>query len=305
MKINQLIYFAAVDKYGSFSKAAAALYVSQPSISVAIRELEEELGYPLILRGNKGVSFTLEGLRVLERARVVLAEIDNIRSIKPRDELSGSIHIGGTPHYCNSILLEVKLGAQDCYPLVDIRLEENDSNSIIERVAAGELHLGVVQLCDVDTQTESREKASGKIGFLELFREEMCCVVGEHHPLVGAREQIPVDALLEYPYATYKNAMNQSVSDMFQRHAADRPVAHISEIVSLRRFIMRTNCYTVIPRRAVEYGNRVYNDKLVPIPVAELELCSAAGLVHRATRQTRLEQAIQELLINRCHEYSE
>lgn len=54
MRLNQLSYLVAIERYGTISRAAEALYVSQPSISVAVRELEEELGYPLLVRNNRG-----------------------------------------------------------------------------------------------------------------------------------------------------------------------------------------------------------------------------------------------------------
>ena len=68
MRLNQFEYLLALQRHGNFSRAAEELYVTQPSISVAIRELEEELGYALLLRSKKGVSFTAEGLIVLEKA---------------------------------------------------------------------------------------------------------------------------------------------------------------------------------------------------------------------------------------------
>lgn len=86
MRLNQLSYLVAIERYGTISRAAEALYVSQPSISVAVRELEEELGYPLLVRNNRGIRFTEEGLQVLQRARNILREVDEIHCIRQESE---------------------------------------------------------------------------------------------------------------------------------------------------------------------------------------------------------------------------
>ncbi len=305
MRLNQLQYLVALKKHGTFSKAAQALYVSQPSISVGIKELEEELGYPILNRSNKGFQFTAEGAQVLEKAQRILDEVEDIRRIQREEEdLTGAVHIGSTPHFCNSILLDVMLKIESRYPKCSLLIEECDSESVIRRIEAGNLQMGLIQLCDVDESLLIRKVSGQSLRFEELFREEMCIVVGEHHPLVN-RASVPMEELLRYPYATYKDAMNQQVAQMMKKYHCHARISHVSEIVSLRRFIMRTESYTVIPRRAVLYGNIVYQDKLIPLNVPGVNWKSAVGWVHGGERLDHLEQSVLEELVLRCKEYQE
>lgn len=305
MRLNQLQYLVALKKHGTFSKAAQALYVSQPSISVGIKELEEELGYPILNRSNKGFQFTAEGEQVLEKAQRILDEVEDIRRIQREEEaLAGAVRIGSTPHFCNSILLDVMLKIESRYPKCSLLIEECDSESVLRRIESGELQMGLIQLCDVDEALLIRRVSGQSLRFEELFREEMCVVVGENHPLV-ARETVPMEELLSYPYATYKDAMNQQVAQMMKKYHCHGRISHVSEIVSLRRFIMRTESYTVIPRRAVLYGNIVYQDKLIPLNVSGANWKSAVGWVHGGERLDRLEQNVLEELVLRCKEYQE
>lgn len=298
MRLNQLQYLAALEKHGTFSRAAQALYISQPSISVGIRELEEELGYPLLVRSNKGFSFTAEGLQVLDRAKTILNEVENIRRIGGGEgTMSGRVRIGSTPHFCNSILLDVMLKVEGRWPQVSLLLEECDSESVIRMVDEGALNMGLIQLCDVDEALLLKKD----LVFEELFQEELCIVVGENHPLAG-REQVTLDEVLNYPYATYKEAMNRQVARLLDGKGR---VSHISEIVSLRQFIIRTEHFTVIPRRAVLYGNIVYQDKLVPLPIPDLHWKSRVGWIHTGKKLEPLEQCVLEELIPRCKEYQE
>ena len=305
MRLNQLQYLVALRKHGTFSKAAQALYISQPSISVGIRELEEELGYPLLSRNNRGVQFTLEGLQVLERAQLILNEVDNIHRIQREDKpLAGEVRMGSTPHFCNSILLDVMLQIEGRYPQCSLLMEECDSETILRRIEEGSLQMGLVQLCDVDEELLLQRVSSRKLQYEELFREEMCIVVGEHHPL-AQQETVKVEELLRYPYATYKDAMNYQVAQMLKKYDCRERVSHVREIVSLRKFIMRTESYTVIPRRAVLYGNFIYQDKLIPLNVPEISWKSSVGWAHGGAPLDRVERAVLEELILRCKEYQE
>ena len=77
MRLTQLQYLLEIKKQGSISKAAQHLYIAQPSMSAAIKELEEELGYELMKRSKKGVTFTSLGEQVIEKAVVIIGDGSN------------------------------------------------------------------------------------------------------------------------------------------------------------------------------------------------------------------------------------
>lgn len=263
--------------------------------------MEEELGYPLLNRNNKGFQFTAEGTKVLEKAHLILHEVESIQRLERAEaEPEGTLHIGSTPHFCNSILLDVMLKIEGRYPRVSLLLEESDSENVIKQIEAGVLQMGLVQLCDVENDFLLERVIQRSILLEELFEEEMCVVVGEHHPLAD-RAQIVLKELMQYSYATYRDAMNTRVKAFLDRYQGR--IAHISEIVSLRQFIMRTNSYTVIPRRAILHGNIIYQEKLVPLPVPELTWNSKIGLVRPNNEMTVLEKTVRDELLARCKAY--
>lgn len=303
MKLNQLSYLVAIEKYGTISRAAEALYLSQPSISVAVRELEEELGYPLLLRNNKGIAFTPEGLLVLEKARGILAAMDEIRHIRQKEQaLSGRLRVGSTPHYCSSILLDVMLELERRYPEVSLLLEEEDSFSVTERVESGALEMGIVQVCDLEPKYWQQKLERRSVLFEELFQEEMCAAVCQGHPLAG-REQVSQEELMQYTYGTYKKAMNIWVRQLMERYPRHERIITINDINPLRMVLMRTNSYTVVPRRSLPYGNVLYQEKMVPLTVEKTDWYSSVGLVYRAPEFTPLEQTVRKEILLRCREY--
>lgn len=84
MQLNQFRFLIAVDKYGSISKAAQELYISQSTISLSLINLEEELGHVLLNRSKRGVTLTPEGKEVLKRATVIQDAIESLRDISGR-----------------------------------------------------------------------------------------------------------------------------------------------------------------------------------------------------------------------------
>ncbi len=304
MRLSQLEYLDAIARCGTFSKAAQALYLSQPSLSVGVRELEEELGYPLLVRGGKQLTFTPEGARVLAHAQKILRELDGIRRIAPGG-LCGTVAVGGTPHFCNSLMLDVMMNLKARHPQLQLVLTETDSVSALEMVRAGQLQIGLVQLCDLDEDALMHEHARGTVRCDALFDEEMCCAVGEGHPLAGCAA-VTVDALLEYPYATYRRALCGLVVRLMRRRGlGEERIARLEEIDLLRRYIFRTNSFTVIPRRALWYGNSSFAGNFIVLPVAELTWTTRVAAVRAARDETAEEQAVLTALLAQCQAYQE
>ena len=99
IKIRHIEYFLEVAKYKSFSKASKALHVSQPAISKAVKELEDELEHPLFLRTTNYVRLSESGERILNDAEKIIDSLYNIKAILEENELliNGKISLGIPP----------------------------------------------------------------------------------------------------------------------------------------------------------------------------------------------------------------
>ena len=96
MRLNQFRFLDALKKYGTISRAAEQMYISQPSLSAAIKELEEELGFEVVTRTRKGVVFTALGEQVLEHSKRILQEVEEIQNLSGKADrmYQGSLSIG-------------------------------------------------------------------------------------------------------------------------------------------------------------------------------------------------------------------
>ncbi len=125
MNIDQLEYFRSVAKTGSFSKAARELWVSQPALSMAIRQLEEELGYALFDRFNTGVRLTKKGQAALLNAIEALEAVGKMHQLNDQDmHISGEVKLYCFPAFYNFLADKVLAKTTLQYPEIELHLEE-------------------------------------------------------------------------------------------------------------------------------------------------------------------------------------
>lgn len=97
MDTNNLRYFAAVAQYGSITRAAKAMYISQPQLSHIIKQLEKEMGLTLFRRTSQGTRLTLDGQRILAHSKVILREMDQLRHLSTaRKQDCGCLNVSMT-----------------------------------------------------------------------------------------------------------------------------------------------------------------------------------------------------------------
>ena len=148
MEIYQLRYFLEVVDCRNFTRAAERLRIAQPALSQQIRNLEEELGLPLLIRGKRESQTTEAGALLAERARTILDLVQETAvAIKDMVDLrTGSLSIACIPTVSSRLLPGWLAGFRIDYPVIDIILREGTSNQVESWVSSGECELGFTQL---------------------------------------------------------------------------------------------------------------------------------------------------------------
>lgn len=191
MELRHLRYFVAVASHGSFNRAAEILHLTQPPLSRQVKDLEEELGVPLLVRGTNTVTLTEAGELFYEEAREVLARAeDAVRRV--RGETGKEIlRVGYTPSMITGIISTVLAKFQATRPRVRIELADLSSREINEKAGAGQLDLLVSPGISV---------AKGIPGFqlTELLRLQPVLILPRRHPLAKLK-RIPVARLHQLP----------------------------------------------------------------------------------------------------------
>lgn len=148
MELRVLKYFLTIAREGSIIKAAETLYITQPTLSRQIMELEEELGTKLIIRGNKNrkISLTNEGIRLKKRAEeiVELTERTELEFKNQSKEISGDIYIGGGETDSMRLIAKLALKLQKKHPNLRYHLYSGNADDIVEKLDKGLLDFGIL-----------------------------------------------------------------------------------------------------------------------------------------------------------------
>jgi DNA-binding transcriptional LysR family regulator len=205
MTLLQLHYLAEIAKSGSISKASKKLFISQSSISNALRELEAELGFVIFLRHNKGVEFTEEGRRFYECALPLLEQEKKIMQTYGEKNIFHPPRLWISSHHYPFVSQAFVRYIQSIAPnqsKYDLKLRETNTQYIIEDVATENCDLGVLFLSNIICEYIQRLLFERDLEFHLLKTIVPHAFVGKNHPL--ARQQyLDVQELGNYPYIAF------------------------------------------------------------------------------------------------------
>ena len=148
LSLRQLRYFDALARHGHFGRAAAACAISQPALSMQIKELEEALGGVLLERSARKVALTKFGEELAQRVRDILNSIDELGDFAraSRDRLAGQLRIGMIPTVAPYLLPSVMVNLTRTHPELDIHVRETVTPKLIEELTEGRLDAAIVAL---------------------------------------------------------------------------------------------------------------------------------------------------------------
>jgi DNA-binding transcriptional LysR family regulator len=214
VELRQLEYFLAVVEEGSFTAAAARLYMVQSSLSASLLSLERELGTELFIRGRRGTELTDAGRALLEPARAALAEAERARDAvaEVKDLLRGSVRIATVAVPRRLDVIETIRRFQREHPDVEIHLLHDGARDLVGLVADGEVDFAITPLT---------RRTGPALRFELLARTPLVIVCPASHRLAGALDVDPAD-LVEEPIIDLPRGW--WVRDLFDRLMAERSI---------------------------------------------------------------------------------
>lgn len=157
LDLYHVFYITAQER--SFSKAAKKLYITQPSVSHAIKQLEDKMGVQLFIRNSKGVTITSEGKTLFDDIQQAFEIIHNTeRKISELKNLkSGHVTIGASDSTCKHYLLPYVQTFQDIFPSIQIRLQHGSTPQILDKLTTGFIDIGIIHMPINQTQVQLTE----------------------------------------------------------------------------------------------------------------------------------------------------
>ncbi|MHA6198483.1 LysR substrate-binding domain-containing protein [Pseudomonas wadenswilerensis] len=214
MKLHQLRAIVAICESGSIQEASRLLHISQPALSKSIKELESELGVPLLVRSNRGITATSYGEHLVRRARLVVEEVrrarDEIETLK--GAMDGSVTIGVSPVTPSQQFAACILAYRKRYPKVRLQIHELRPAKLLEGLREGQLDLALT----------SHPPSRSVEGFEwhELYAQPTTLAVRKGHPLSKARS---LSELLDQEWLLPDALESSLAGRMFEEYGVTPP----------------------------------------------------------------------------------
>ncbi|NWK54602.1 LysR family transcriptional regulator [Verrucomicrobiaceae bacterium N1E253] len=190
MELRQLRYFVTAVELGSISKAADACRVAQPSMSQQLSVLEHTLGVRLLERSSRGVTTTEQGERILDHARMILRESENLRAkLFPDQSLQGTLRIGAIPTIAPYVITTLVSELNKQLPQIAIELVEDQTQVLVQRLGQNEIS------CAIVSDVHLKDRKTWSIQLKELFQEPIVLALPERHPLATRRKRPSVEEI--------------------------------------------------------------------------------------------------------------
>lgn len=209
MTLTQLIYAVAIADTKSMNKAAAELFVSQPALSGAIRDLEDEIHTELFIRTNRGILITAEGEEFLSYARqmVELNKMVEERFIENR-QIKKKFSVS-MQHYSFAVEAFIELGNKFRMSEFELAVHETRTHEVIENVKNYRSELGIIYLNDFNGKAITKILTENELEFKPLFECGISVYLCKKHPL-AKREKICFEELADYPCLSFEQGDKNS-----------------------------------------------------------------------------------------------
>lgn len=207
MNLQQLRYVVAVERTGSITQAARDLYMGQPNLSKAIKELESEIGITIFKRTAKGVEPTRPGLDFLRYAATILAQFDELQSLYQPQAAGNVFKLRvSVPRASYISAAFARFMGEHTDGQLDVRYRETSSMGVVHDVSSGASTIGVLRYQNIyDEYFRGLLRENGLQGEL-LYEFDMVLLMSRHHPLAGLGE-IPyhlLDGYIEIAHGDYQ-----------------------------------------------------------------------------------------------------
>ena len=294
MTLQQLRYVITVAETGVITEAAEKLYISQPSLTNAIHELEKEMNIQIFNRTNKGISISNEGEDFLGYSRQVLEQVAILE-----DKYKGSD--GGKKQFCvstqhysfavNAFVDLIKQYGQDEY---DFSLRETQTYEIIEDVAKMKSEIGILFMNSFNEAVINKILKSHDLEFHQLFVAKPHVFINQKHPLAD-KSVITNQELEPYPYLSFEQGEHNSFyfsEEIFSPLERKKNI-RVRDRATLFNLLIGLNGYTVC---SGIIDRKLNGNDIIAVPLAEESDMHIGYITHRKGLISRLGNTYLEAL---------
>lgn len=246
MTLQQLKYIIKIVECGSITEAAKQLFISQPSLSTAVKDLEKELGIEIFYRSTKGISLSTDGTEFLSYARQIIEQTELLEQRYLGKKPSKQLCSISTQHYAFAVnaFVELLLGLDvDEY---EFTLRETRTYEIIEDIKNFRSEIGIIYLSDFNEKVLNKLLKENHLVFNLLFEADPHVFISSKHPLAN-NISVTLDDLNQYPFLAFEQGEYNSFyfSEEILSTVPRKKTIHVSDRATLFNLIIGLNGYTI------------------------------------------------------------
>lgn len=301
MRIKQLEYLEAVIQTGSINEAAKKLYLTQPSLSSAIRSLEKEMGIKIFQRTNTGTTLTVDGREFMNYANQILDQVHLLDDRFKKQQAQHQAFAVSAQHYAFVVNAFVELIKNINTPSYKFTLRETETENIFKDLRSFKSELGILYINNFNKQVINKLLREYKLTFTPLFVAKPHVFISRYNPL-AKRKSIALDDLVDLPYLSFEQGEDNSFyfSEEIQSTLNHQKEIKVSDRATIFNLMVGLNGYTI---SSGIISSKLNDDKIVAIPLQLNDPITLGVVQHSHATLSQLGQEYLRLLKNHIRGY--
>ncbi|HEO1841056.1 TPA: LysR family transcriptional regulator [Streptococcus agalactiae] len=295
MRIQQLQYVIKIIETGSMNEAAKQLYITQPSLSNAVRNLETEMGIQIFIRNPKGITLTKDGMEFLSYARQILEQTALLEERYKGDNTSRELFSVSSQHYAFVVNAFVALFNGTDMTQYELFLRETRTWEIIDDVKNFRSEIGVLFLNSYNRDVLTKLFDDNSLIATTLFTTTPHIFVSKSNPLAN-RKKLSMKDLEDYPYLSYDQGLHNSFyfsEEMMSQIPHPKSIV-VSDRATLFNLMIGLDGYTVATGIL---NSKLNGDEIVAIPLDVDDVIDIVYIRHDKANLSKMGQKFIDYLL--------
>lgn len=295
MRIQQLQYVIKIVETGSMNEAAKQLYITQPSLSNAVRNLETEMGIQIFIRNPKGITLTKDGMEFLSYARQILEQTALLEERYKGDNTSRELFSVSSQHYAFVVNAFVALFNGTDMTQYELFLRETRTWEIIDDVKNFRSEIGVLFLNSYNRDVLTKLFDDNSLIATTLFTTSPHIFVSKSNPLAN-RKKLSMKDLEDYPYLSYDQGLHNSFyfsEEMMSQIPHPKSIV-VSDRATLFNLMIGLDGYTVATGIL---NSKLNGDEIVAIPLDVDDVIDIVYIRHDKANLSKMGQKFIDYLL--------
>lgn len=295
MRIQQLHYIVKIVETGSMNEAAKQLFITQPSLSNAVRDLEHEMGIEIFIRNPKGITLTKDGVEFLSYARQILEQTALLEERYKSKNTNRELFSVSAQHYAFVVNAFVSLLKKTDMTRYELFLRETRTYEIIDDVKNFRSEIGVLFLNSYNRDVLTKMFDDNHLTYTSLFKTHPHIFVSKNNPL-ASKKLVTMEDLEEFPYLSYDQGIHNSFyfSEEILSQIPHKKSIVVSDRATLFNLLIGLDGYTIATGIL---NSNLNGDDIVSIPLDVEDMIDIVYIRHEKANLSKMGERFIDYLL--------